>query len=74
MFDQEVKRKGKRTRNNEAFAMINATEPGKSMILFKHEWKLKTLPGMNIIRRRLKREFKVETLRDNTGWKISSIT
>lgn len=73
MFDQEVKKKGKRTRNNEAFNMINAVEKGKSMILFKHEWKLKTLPGMNIIRRRLKREFKVETLKDNTGWKITAL-
>lgn len=73
MIDNEVVKKGKKARNNEAFKLINEVKTGESMILLKEDWKFKTLPGKNNIRRRLKREFKMETLTDGTGWKITAL-
>lgn len=70
----EVKKKGKKTRNNTAFEKINAVKKGDFIILTKEEWDMSTLPGAHIIRRRLNREFKVETLKDDSGWKISALS
>ncbi len=73
MNDPEVVPKGKRTRNNEAFELINGVEPGCSVIMLRGDWKMRTIPGMNIIRRRTGREFKVETLKDFSGWKLTAL-
>ena len=73
MNDFNVVPKGKKTRNNEAFELINTAQPGSSIIILKGDWKMKTLPGMNIIRRRINREFKVETLNDFSGWRITAL-
>lgn len=70
----EVKKKGKKTRNNAAFEKINTVKVGEFIVLKKEEWDMGTLPGAHIIRRRLGREFKVETLKDETGWVITALS
>lgn len=69
----EVKKKGKKTRNNECFERIKAVGKGEFIIITKEEWDMKTLPGSHLIRRRLHLEFKVETLKDDSGWKITAL-
>ena len=73
MRDIEVKKKGKKTRNNVAFERLAETQPGSFIIFKKNEWEMKTIPGAHLIRRRLGREFKVETLKDDSGWKITAL-
>ena len=68
-----VKKKGRRPRNKEAFDKIDELKQGEFMILLKGDWNLKTLPGAHIIRRYTNREFKVETLMDETGWRITAL-
>jgi hypothetical protein len=70
----QVKKKGKKTRNNAAFEKINAVKVGDFIVLKNEEWEMGTLPGAHIIRRRLGREFKVETLKDETGWVITALS
>ena len=69
----DVKKKGKPTSNNAAFEKINAVEHGNFTIITKEEWDMGTIPGQHLIRRRLNREFKVETLADDSGWKITAL-
>lgn len=69
----EVKKKGKPTKNNEAFEKIAAINVGEFIVITKGGWSMGTLPGSHLIRRRLGREFKVETLKDDSGWKITAL-
>lgn len=69
----EVKKKGKPTTNNVAFEKIRALEVGQYLIITKKEWAMSTIPGAHLIRRRLNREFLVETLSDDSGWKITAL-
>lgn len=69
----EVKKKGKKRINNEAFEKIENLKSGEFLIVTKEEWKMKTIPGSHLMRRRLLREFKVETLKDDSGWKITAL-
>lgn len=73
MSDIEVKKKGKKTRNNEAIEKISALKKGEFIVLSKKDWKMKTLPGSHLLRRRLSREFQVNTLKDESGWKITAL-
>ena len=73
MVNQEVVKKGKRTRNNEAFGLLETTPKGESIIILKEDWKMKTIPGRHLIRRRIHREFLMETLKNGTGWKLTSL-
>lgn len=69
----EVKKKGKKTRNDAAFEKINKLAKGEFCVITKEEWKMGTIPGQHLIRRRIHREFKVETLKDDSGWKITAL-
>lgn len=68
----EVKKKGRRRINSKAFEKIGAA--GKDTIFInKKEWKLATPPGAHILRRYLKKEYKVQTAADNSGWVVKRI-
>ena len=69
----EVKKKGKKTRNNKAFEKLAELKSGSFIVMTKKDWDMKTIPGSHLIRRRLNREFKVETLKDDSGWLITAI-
>lgn len=69
----EVKKKGKKTRNNSAFEKIALVKKGDFIILKNKDWEMKTPIGANIIRRRTGKEFKVETLADDSGWKVTAL-
>ena len=73
MSEIEVKKKGKRTRNNEAFEKIAALTAGEFIVIKKEDWGMKTLPGSHLLRRRLNREFQVNTLKDDSGWLITAL-
>lgn len=73
MAEIEVKKKGKKTRNNEAFEKIAALKSGEFIVFKKKDWHMKTLPGSHLFRRRLLREFQVQTLKDDSGWKITAL-
>jgi hypothetical protein len=69
----QVKKKGRKPSNAEAFSKINAVKKGGSLIITRGEWRIKTVPGQHIIRRHTGREFKVETLADDSGWKVTAL-
>lgn len=69
----DVKKKGKKTINNEIVAKIAEIKKGESLIITTQDWKMKTRPGQNILRRRTGREFTVQMLKDETGWKITAL-
>lgn len=69
----KVKRKGRKPSNAEAFEKINAVKKGDSLVVLRKDWKIKTVPGQHIIRRHTGREFKVETLIDESGWKVTAL-
>lgn len=67
-------KKGPRFTNNKAFEKIDILAIGEKTVLSKKEWSFKTPPNAFVIRRRLQREFKVETLQDNSGWQITAMS
>jgi hypothetical protein len=69
----EIKKKGKRTKNNESFEKIAKLKKGEFVVITNKDWGMSTLPGKHLIRRRLNREFKVETLKDDSGWVITAL-
>lgn len=69
----EVKKKGKKETNVETISKIGELKIGGSIIVTKKMWKMKTKPGAHLLRRRLGREFIVETLADDSGWKITAV-
>ncbi len=73
MKEIKVKKPGRDPKNQKAFDKINNIAPGYYLIMKKKDWKMKTLPGAHIIRRYTNREFKVETLLDESGWVISAL-
>lgn len=70
----EVKKRGAKTPNEKALKLINAIEKGDSMILETKEWVIVTPPGAHILRRHLNREFRVEALIDDSGWKVTALS
>lgn len=73
MEEIKVKKAGRKPSNKTAFDAISLIPSGSFLIFKKKNWKLKTLPGAHILRRNLNREFKVETLEDESGWKITAL-
>ena len=73
MNNIKVKKPGRDPKNQKAFDKINSLKKGEFMIMKKKDWKMKTLPGAHIIRRYTNREFKVETLLDESGWVITAL-
>lgn len=73
MKDIQVKKPGRKPSNPEAFAKIAAVKVGESIVIKKKDWTIKTPPGQHIIRRHTGREFKVETLADESGWKVTAL-
>lgn len=69
----QVKKPGRKPRNQKAFDRIIALEKGESLIMKVKDWKLATPPGANIIRRYTNREFQVQTLIDDSGWQITAL-
>jgi len=72
--DIAVKRPGRKPANPEMFAKIAAVKVGESIIIKRKDWTIKTVPGQHIIRRHTGREFKVESLADDSGWKVTAIS
>lgn len=68
-----VKRKGRKPSNAKAFDRISKVKKGDSIIVTRDEWQIKTVPGQHIIRRHTGREFRVETLLDDSGWKVTAL-
>jgi hypothetical protein len=68
----DVKKKGRPRTNDEAFMRI-VRAGNKKTVVKKKEWKLATPPGAHILRKYLKREYKVETLADDSGWLITRV-
>ncbi len=71
MNDIQVKKKGRKPRNTAAFAKIEKVKVGGSIIITTEEWLIKPIPGAHVIRRYTGLEFKVETLADDSGWKLT---
>lgn len=69
----QVKRAGRKPTNEKAFNLIAAIKKGKFIIVLAKDWNLKTSPGRHIIRKHTGREFKVESLIDNSGWKCTAL-
>ncbi len=68
----ETKSKGRRRLNQVCFNKILAA--GKEQIMItKKEWKLETPPGAHILRKYLKKEYKVATLKDESGWLVKRV-
>ena len=67
----EVKKRGQQNTNNEAFSKINELNENEYIIIKNTQWKMKTPLTSYLLRRRLSREFKVERLLDDTGWKVT---
>lgn len=68
-----VKKKGRKPSNAAAFERIAAVKKGQSILVTRAEWRIKTVPGQHIIRRHTGREFKVETLADDSGWRVTAL-
>jgi len=73
MSNIEVKKKGRKPSNLAAFERISKVKKGDSIIILNREWKLRTIPGAHIIRLYINKECKVETLADESGWKITAL-
>ena len=73
MNNVKVFKRGRPIKNAQIFEVFLELKKGSFMILKKQDWKYKTLPGAHIIRRHTGKEFKVETLIDRTGWKITAL-
>ena len=69
----QVKKPGRKPSNPEMFAKIAAVKTGDSIVIKKKDWTIKTPPGQHIIRRHTGLEFKVETLADESGWKVTAL-
>lgn len=66
----ETKKPGRKRINQKAFDMILAN--GREETLMKRkDWKLVTPPGAHLLRKYLKKEYVVATLKDDSGWLIS---
>lgn len=68
----EVKRKGRKRTNQAAFDLIEAAG-SKPVVVKKKAWKLATPPGAHILRKYLKREYEVRTLKDESGWLVKRV-
>lgn len=73
MNNIQVKKKGRKPRNTEAFDKIKAIKVGEFILITKKEWKIMPIPGAHVIRRYTGLEFKVETLADDSGWKLTRL-
>ena len=73
MNDIKIIKRGRPVKEPEIFKTFLELKQGSFMILKKEDWKYKTLPGAHIIRRHTNREFKVETLINGIGWKITAL-
>lgn len=66
----ETKKAGRKRINQPAFDKI--AKAGKNEVVIKRkEWNLVTPPGAHLLRKYLKREYKVMSLMDGTGWLIA---
>ena len=73
MNEIKVMKRGRPAKDDKIFKEFLKLKKGSFMILTKEAWNYKTLPGAHIIRRHTNREFKVETLVDETGWKVTAL-
>jgi len=68
-----VKKPGRKPAHPEGFAKIAAVKKGDFIVIKTEDWPIKTKPGQHIIRKHTGREFKVETLEDGSGWKVTAL-
>ncbi len=63
----DIKKRGRKRINQAAFDAILAA--GKNEIIIKKKnWKLVTPPGSHLLRKYLKKEYRVNTLANDSGW------
>lgn len=72
MYMHKVKSKGRKRMNQKAFDTILAAGR-KKVVIMKKEWKLATPPGAHLLRKYLKKEYKVQTIEGDIGWVIRQI-
>ncbi len=68
-----LKSKGRPVRNNAIYAKINLLNKGESLVVKNKEWEQKATISRYLLRRRLAREFKVETLADESGFLVTAL-
>ena len=69
----KTKKKGRGFTNNKILTKINELNEGEFIVVKNKEWKMKTPLGAYVLRRRLAREFRVECLADNSGYKVTAL-
>jgi len=69
----EVKKKGRKPANAAAYSKIAAVKKGQSIVIPRSEWSIRTVPGQHMLRRNIGREFRVETLADDSGWRVTAL-
>ena len=73
MSKVKVKKKGQPFKNKVAYGLIRAIKVGRFIILPNNKWDLKTKPGAWLLRQRIGQEYLVQTLADDSGWKITRL-
>lgn len=69
----KVKKPGRKSVNQKNYKQIAAIKKGDSLVVKRKDWNIKTVPGQHMLRRNIGREFKVETLIDDSGWLITAL-
>lgn len=69
----EVKKPGRKTHNIAVLNRISMLKVGESTVVKKTEWNTLTRPGQHMLRKQTGREFKTETLADDSGWLITAL-
>lgn len=71
----KVKKRGRQLTEFAAIQKIANLKFGQSTVIRKDQWTaLKTKPGQHMLRRHTGREFKVETLESETGWRVTALS
>jgi len=69
----EIMKTGRKPINLDAFARINDMKKGQQIFIDRTEWKLKQRPGAFLLREKLGREFKVNSVVDEKDvWMITA--
>lgn len=74
MPNVKLVKKGRKPTNQDAFDKVGALKKGESLVIKKKDWKIKTPPGKNILRRHIGREYEVATLADKSGWFVKALS
>ena len=71
--DVQTKKPGRKFENPFLIARLKDLKKGKTMVILREDWPLKTRPGRYVLRRQTGREYDSRTLADDTGWLITAL-